>query len=622
MTKDLLTSRWASILSTEKTLGSNATMGMSFRPTQEDHSSTSLPLLPPMHIRESDSDKPEEFEVIASLGRGGMGEVLRARQRPLRREVAIKKSLSETKQKQFLSEALVTGFLDHTNIVPVHSLSEGPNGQLYMAMKLIRGAHWRGLIREGKLDLRQHIKILDSVCQAASFAHQRGIIHRDIKPENVMVGEFGQVFLVDWGLATSKDPALAANMLIQIDNSQSPVGTPTYMSPELALGDNARQDARTDVYLLGACLHEVLTGQSRHQGDSLLQVLESALASAPFVYSKDVPEELAAICHKAMSCEPANRYESAEDFRRALDQFWEHQQAIILIQKGSAQLNALEVFINARPAPHSPEGAEIHRLFASACFALEHALEVWSDAREGREALQKVRALMLEYALQGEDLPLAARLAREISDEASAARVEALRQRLAAKERELAELREAARRLDLSTIIAPLGWMFLLGALLGLANAVFTGYAWRQPDPASWFPWVAAAWLLYIIIIGVSALFAFRRKSASVLSAQIIVTWGSVAVAIFLNMLISEELGISRISGAAWASLFLGVGFASMAIQTKRWLFALSLLYFVGGVLVPLSGSYGIEVFGTLWALGLGSVGAYLLRAPGSQTSS
>jgi serine/threonine protein kinase len=208
-----------------------------------------------------DAPAPASYEVGRELGRGGMGVVYQARQVGLARDVALKQVLAgrdgAADLERFVAEARTTGFLEHPNVVPVHELARTAEGHAFLAMKLVSGVSWKQLLRpaegtRGAPDLVRHLEVLLQVCNAVAFAHTKGVIHRDIKPENVMVGDFGEVFLVDWGLAVAFRDGPAAELAPHRSTVRSPGGTPSYMAPEQVLDDGEALGPWTDVYLLGA----------------------------------------------------------------------------------------------------------------------------------------------------------------------------------------------------------------------------------------------------------------------------------------------------------------------------------------------------------------------------------
>jgi serine/threonine protein kinase len=232
-----------------------------------------------------------QIEILDVIGEGGMGTIYRARQVSLEREVALKRIKPHLEMRQdvvdmFLGEAHATGALDHPNIVPVYELGRDDKGQAFYSMKLVHGTPWNKLlhpetdeqrVRADAMSVRDHLDILLKVSDAIGFAHSRGVIHRDLKPENVMVGEFGEVLVMDWGLAATAEPGLpATRRLPDVTKVSVACGTPSYMPPEMALGEGFRTCPASDVYLLGAILFEILFGKPPHQGETVWAVLLAA----------------------------------------------------------------------------------------------------------------------------------------------------------------------------------------------------------------------------------------------------------------------------------------------------------------------------------------------------------
>ncbi|MBX3223569.1 MAG: cyclic nucleotide-binding domain-containing protein [Labilithrix sp.] len=291
------------------------------------------------HVRKAPA---ERLEVEARLASGGMGSIDVAIDHALDRRIAIKtlhphlRSDDQT-VRMFLREARLTGLLDHPHIVPVYDLGERASGQLFFAMKLVEGQTLAALIRalpRGVLETATLYTLLDvfaKVCDALAFAHSRGVLHCDVKPANVMVGEFGQVFLMDWGIArlVAADVApasrvgsggaganatpRAARAPSLTDNSV--IGTPGYMSPEQARGDRKKLDVRSDVFLLGALLYEILTHRPPYVSSDRSETLALAAAGtfpSPRKVAGDVavPLELERIVLRAMAKAPEQRYAS------------------------------------------------------------------------------------------------------------------------------------------------------------------------------------------------------------------------------------------------------------------------------------------------------------------------
>jgi formylglycine-generating enzyme required for sulfatase activity/Flp pilus assembly protein TadD len=282
---------------------------------------------------------------------GGLGRVWLARDTELNREVALKEILPGKANhpelwRRFLKEAQVTGQLEHPNIVPVYELARRPeDDQPFYTMRFVRGRTLRQAIADfhtrraqGQAEPLERPRLLQafvSVCQAIAYAHSRGVIHRDLKPDNVVLGGFGEVIVLDWGLAKKVDHSDLETDLASVaisDEAEAEAtregqrfGTPAYMAPEQAEGHNDLIDGRTDIYGLGAILFEILTGRAPHQGQTIIELLERiATGATPRARSAEpsVPAALDAICGKAMARLPDERYaeatELAEDVQRWL----------------------------------------------------------------------------------------------------------------------------------------------------------------------------------------------------------------------------------------------------------------------------------------------------------------
>ena len=289
----------------------------------------------------------DRYQLERPLGEGGMGHVLLFNDRQIGRDVALKvlrpelgQSLSA--QARFIREARVQGQLEHPAIVPVHDLGIDGDGRIYFTMKQVRGVTLGEIIQElnsrgdySKLHTRQRLlRALSSVCQALEFAHERGVIHRDLKPANIMLGHFGEIYVLDWGLAKlsgapenpDDQPATSAPRP-QATHQGAIVGTPGYMAPEQCQGEHDRLSPATDVYALGAILFEILSFKALHPGSDANVVLMSTLAGADINVARaperDLPPELLAICRKATDLDPNKRYRSAHEFHRALEAYLE-----------------------------------------------------------------------------------------------------------------------------------------------------------------------------------------------------------------------------------------------------------------------------------------------------------
>ncbi|MFT5051601.1 MAG: serine/threonine protein kinase/WD40 repeat protein [Chlamydiales bacterium] len=311
------------------------------------------------------------YELKAEVGRGGQGAILRVWDEDLRRSLAmkvllgtevspLKKPVVEAKKLgRFLEEAQITGQLDHPGIVPVHELGLDSEGGVYFTMKLVRGDDLRTIIEKvhgpgDEWGMTRALAVILKVCESVSYAHAKGVVHRDLKPGNVMVGRYGEVYVMDWGLARvvgqegHRDVCInkeQAGSLSEVrsdrrdrggEEPDSPlmtregdvVGTPAFMSPEQARGELDKVGPRADVYSIGAMLYELLTGQmpyvspgSRVNNYAIWGMLQNGPPKRIERIVPELPEELIAICDKAMAREKLDRYQSVAELRRDLQAY-------------------------------------------------------------------------------------------------------------------------------------------------------------------------------------------------------------------------------------------------------------------------------------------------------------
>jgi eukaryotic-like serine/threonine-protein kinase len=265
------------------------------------------------------------------LGRGGMGEVHLWHDAWLGREVAIKtlppgRSLSAAARARFFREARVQGQLEHPAIVPVYDVGIDDNGREYFAMKRVSGRTLENAMAGSELSRARFLALLRQVCLAVDYAHARGVVHRDLKPRNVMIGDFGDVYVLDWGLAKLLEPGCSVEAGTDVGGhtlSGQLIGTPGYMAPEqISRADDV--DERADVYALGAMLFEVLAGERLHHGETVAELLQSTrrLSGArptERIPGLDVPPALDAICAVATAHDRELRKVGARDLANAIE---------------------------------------------------------------------------------------------------------------------------------------------------------------------------------------------------------------------------------------------------------------------------------------------------------------
>jgi WD40 repeat protein/tRNA A-37 threonylcarbamoyl transferase component Bud32 len=303
---------------------------------------TSLPA--PIEAR---SDTPEtltrttQFTILHPHASGGLGTVSIARDEAMGRQVALKQIRPEIaddsrSRLRFLHEAEITGQLEHPGIIPVYALGLDSHGRPYYAMKFVHGR----TLAEGIIEYHAHptplafqdlLRRFIAVCQAIAYAHERAVIHRDLKPANIMLGQYGETLILDWGLAKrigttdapeSDMPSKPASAWMTRDGAV--VGTPSYMSPEQAAGQVELHGPAADIYSLGAILYQILTSTPPHSGGSASEVLskvQETTPPSPRSLRSGVPRPLEAICLKAMSNRAEDRYPSAKALAEDVERY-------------------------------------------------------------------------------------------------------------------------------------------------------------------------------------------------------------------------------------------------------------------------------------------------------------
>ncbi len=293
--------------------------------------------------REDSSAFPSElgrYQELTEIACGGMGRVLRGFDPEARREVAIKilkagNDVSQQMLERFLIEGQLTARLEHPNIVPVHEVGLR-GGTLYFTMKLVRGRRLGQAIASyhnssGRDSLESLLGAYQKVCDAVAFSHSRNVIHRDLKPDNIMIGEFGEVLVMDWGVAKRLGEP-AESLTTPAQGSSEPsltalgtvVGTPQYMSPEQARGEIDLTGPASDIYSLGAILFHIVTGGQPFDGPTTANVIKAVQQGERLPVSRTqegvkVCSELQAIVNKAMDPDPAQRYTDVTALQADID---------------------------------------------------------------------------------------------------------------------------------------------------------------------------------------------------------------------------------------------------------------------------------------------------------------
>ncbi|WP_372369701.1 protein kinase [Candidatus Uabimicrobium sp. HlEnr_7] len=348
----------------------------------------------------SSSLKTSEHKIFGEIARGGMGAIFRGNQICLNREIAIKKMLSRNPQacERFVSEAMVTAFLDHPNIVPIYELSKNDSEEIMLAMKLVGGNSWDVVLDKEDLDF--NLGILTNVCNAVAYAHSKNIVHNDLKPSNIMIGQFGEVLVMDWGLAVDISNTQEKRAIVKSEVT-GPMGTPCYMPSELAEGRGEDIGEWTDIYLLGGILYRILAGKPPHTGETVFEVLRSSCTESTFNFPPQVPQEICEICRKALAFKKEKRYQNVAEFNYAIQNFIKHRESIFITEKAISNTNECKKNKNLL------QTSKIYEKLAESISGLQQALELWSENSRACILLEEARNSYAQIAFDNGDLGLA-----------------------------------------------------------------------------------------------------------------------------------------------------------------------------------------------------------------------
>src|SRR5438094_7205143 len=267
-----------------------------------------------------------DYELVEEVGRGGQGVVFRARQKSLNRTVALKvislgQWASKAHLKRFRREAEAAASLDHPSIVPIYEVGER-DGSCYFSMKFVEGGQLDEVVRRKPMSIRQAAELIAKVARTVHYAHEHGIVHRDIKPGNILLDVKGEPHLTDFGLARLVETESAMTRTLEV------LGTPSYMAPEQAAGNNTQLTSATDVYGLGAVFYQLLTGQPPFAGGTTYETIKLLLDTEPRqprLLNPKIDRDLSTICLKCLDKDPQRRYPSALALAEDLECWLKHE---------------------------------------------------------------------------------------------------------------------------------------------------------------------------------------------------------------------------------------------------------------------------------------------------------
>lgn len=531
---------------------------------------------------------------LRTLGEGGMGRVSLVREAALDREVAVKEVKQPTAAAVagLLHEARMMGGLEHPNIIPVHALGADATGAPLLVMKRVEGWTWEALLGDpahpgwdawqGSADpLERNVEVLEEVCQALRFAHQRGVVHRDLKPANVMVGAHGEVYLLDFGVAARVG-----------ERATRPAGTPCCMAPEMT--GPAVVSPSMDVYLVGSALTWVLTGGPRHGGTGLEEVLEHARRSGPGSFPAGTDTELAELADRACAPDPADRPPSVDAIARALRSWRVHRGAVRLASAAHARLQALE---RARTTGDAPAAVSA---FAEARFGFRQALDQW-DHPDARDGLRRTLALGIGRALDQEaDLDGASAWIDELAG--LGADTTDLRARLESARAAVDARRSVAHEVDVTVGSRERAQAFVLVLVVSaLLSAAILGGLVDATTPVGALR-LAVGWAaMYAVMFLIGRRWVFANHAARTLAFVVALVSGGVTVnrgaAAWYALPMFWVYGVDLLLCAV-PLLVCGVAFASRALAAYG---LVTLLGFFAIVALP---EHHVLIFGTTMTLG------------------
>jgi serine/threonine-protein kinase len=514
-----------------------------------------------------------------TLGEGGMGIVHLATQATMGRHVAVK-TLREgapdvAATLRILREAWVTGSLEHPNVVPVYDVGVDARGAPVIVMKRIEGRHWGELLAAPD-EVRQrfavddpldwHLRTLASVCNAVHFAHSRGILHRDLKPENVMIGAFGEVYVLDWGIAVSLVDD-ASGRLPLAAHAHGVAGTPCYMAPEMIIADPAALSPRTDVYLLGAIFYEIFAAAPPHEGEDLHAIIASILLSTPR-FPAGFPPDARRICERAMQRSPENRYATVEELRVAVEEYLRHRGSRKLAWDARQSLTELLRTLESEP-PGEERALAVFNLLGECRFGYRAALSAWPENEAAQKGLDRALLAVIEHELACGDPGAAATLLREVAlaPPDVAARVEAAT-------RARADEDERLRRLDQdfdptvgtrtrSLIVALFGALWIALPLVNLFT-IQRGYV-----PTNLRPILASSAFL-ILGLGLR-IWARESLSKTALNRRLVATLGLQLVLQNVLALAMWQIGIKPVQAQTLLIITWSLTEALLAVWVDPW---------------------------------------------------
>lgn len=422
-----------------------------------------------------------------------------------------------------------------------------------------------------------------------------------------MIGEFGEVYVLDWGLAAALQPEVHA-WLPRVSECNAPAGTPAYMAPEMVLGDGSQLSARTDVYLLGAILYEILTGSPPHTGKTLREVMFAAFRSEPPPLPDSVPRALGAICRRAMAHVPADRFASTDELRVALVDFRRHRVALTLAEEAANRLDVLRAMIDEN-AEDARTDSEIYKVFGECRFGFVQALRM-DKTEEARSGLQAVLELMADRELSRSAYHAASLIIAEFPEERPGfeQRLEKLGSLIASRGIEFESLQKFKHGGDPDIGRESRGLLSrVLGAVFGLIWLIFH-FLWSAGKIEITSGLLLLHGLSLVLVIAAIRRFGGRWLLQNSSSRRMMLGLHIMVIGALGYRLITWLVGIPALQALPGEIMFYGVGASVLGLAQDRRLTSAGISYLVGGLAAALLPNYVMLCFAAtnlvaLWSL-------------------
>jgi len=386
-------------------------------------------------LRESLPAGRSNYEVLDKISEGGMGLVYNVKDNSLKREVALKICRTEIKPdaqmpkelEEFTNEAYMTAHLDHPGVVPIYALAKDADGRPFFAMKKVAGTSWNDLLhpdavkeagpraaietRARQMTWKDHFEILLKVCDAVAYAHSKSILHRDLKPENIMLGDYGEVYVMDWGLAMYFDERNEYKRFPDLKPQLA--GTPNYMAPEMVRGEMKSLCPASDIYLLGGILYEIITGKPPHDGPSVMEMLRMVARNSSIPPPETVSGSplitpaLSRIVMKALAPKLGARYQTVTEFQQALREYIANSESMAVCGRARETLETIRRDLPDSGTMDKESAAVVYGKLSECIGGFQQAVELWAGNMDARRGLLEALTTQIRLAVQQNDLMLA-----------------------------------------------------------------------------------------------------------------------------------------------------------------------------------------------------------------------